>query len=99
MIITVTKEYYDCLVETESSPEINNCVTMTLSDIHAGKVCKAYTDMVYCSGQVYTTKCGAGIAPLVCNMAQLDLQTQVGEDKCQWFDCSHPFPYNGTSTM
>uniref|UniRef100_A0AC34RQR5 Uncharacterized protein n=1 Tax=Panagrolaimus sp. JU765 TaxID=591449 RepID=A0AC34RQR5_9BILA len=75
----------------------DRCLDQAIGDFGNGKICKGYNDMTYCYSTVYINACGAGISPLVCNMLQKDFQPQDGAGNCTWFDCSKPFPYNGTS--
>ena len=89
------KEYLDCFLREDSSIS-NYCLNAAMGDFQSGQVCKSYNDLTYCSSNEFGKNCGYGITPLICNMLQKDFQAQDDQDKCQWFDCSKPFPFNGT---
>uniref|UniRef100_A0AC34PZM4 Uncharacterized protein n=1 Tax=Panagrolaimus sp. JU765 TaxID=591449 RepID=A0AC34PZM4_9BILA len=91
------KKYLPCMNEIGKGNATDRCLDQAIGDFGNGKICKGYNDMTYCYATVYINACGAGISPLVCNMLQKDFQPQDGAEKCTWFDCSKPFPYNGTS--
>ena len=90
------KQNLDCLIQQEYSNITDLCLSGAMGDFQSGKVCKGYNDMTYCICDGYQKACGQSVAPLMCNMLQRDLQAQDDLDKCQWFDCSKPFPFNGT---
>ena len=90
------KEYLGCILEQEDSGIVDACSAVMTEDIESGQVCKAYNDLTYCMSNGYGKACGYGITPLMCNMFQREIQALDKQDQCQWFDCSKPFPFNGT---
>uniref|UniRef100_A0AC34RHI6 Uncharacterized protein n=1 Tax=Panagrolaimus sp. JU765 TaxID=591449 RepID=A0AC34RHI6_9BILA len=91
------KQYFTCMLGITNSNSTDGCFAQAIGDFQNGKICKGYNDMTYCYSDVYIKTCGAGISPLICNMLQKDFQGQDGSWVCNWFDCSKPYPYNGTA--
>lgn len=91
------KQYYTCMYNFSLLNDERECSKQAIGDFIDGKLCKGYNDLAYCSGNFYTKACGAGISPLICNKLQKNSQQQSGTQKCKWFDCSKPYPWNGTA--